>query len=161
MCDWEEILAERLPALGHRNWIVVADAAYPMQTAPGIETVVTGEEHLTVLQTVLQAITDAPHVRPLIYLDTELQYVSERAAPGVDDLWAEMEVALTGSTVELAPHEEIIEMLDEAGQQFTILLLKTTLTIPYTSVFIRLDCGYWSAEAESKMRRDMEASVGR
>ena len=51
---------------------------------------------------------------------------------------------LKGQKVTSLPHEKTIEQLDEAGQTFHVLLLKTDLTLPYTSVFIRLDCGYWS-----------------
>ena len=29
--DWTQILAERIPSYGHRNWIVIADSAYPAQ----------------------------------------------------------------------------------------------------------------------------------
>jgi hypothetical protein len=29
------------------------------------------------------------------------------------------------------------------------------LTIPYTSVFLRLDCGYWTDEQEKKLRAKM------
>jgi hypothetical protein len=32
------------------------------------------------------------------------------------------------------------------------------MTLPYTSVFIRLDCGYWSDEAELELRAAMEAA---
>src|SRR5665213_988847 len=35
---WTMVLDERLPLYGHRNWIVIADSAYPLQSAPGIET---------------------------------------------------------------------------------------------------------------------------
>ena len=50
---WEAVLTRRLPLLGHRNWIVVADAAYPAQSNPGIETIATGADHLQVLARVL------------------------------------------------------------------------------------------------------------
>jgi len=36
-----------------------------------------------------------------------------------------------------------------------VLVLKTTMTIPYSSVFIRLDCKYWSADAEKRLRARM------
>ncbi|MCU0782363.1 MAG: hypothetical protein MUF04_14880, partial [Akkermansiaceae bacterium] len=39
---WEALLASELPRLGHRNFIVIADSAYPLQSAPGIRTVATG-----------------------------------------------------------------------------------------------------------------------
>ena len=29
--DWQTVLKEKLPLLGHRNWIVVTDMAYPLQ----------------------------------------------------------------------------------------------------------------------------------
>jgi hypothetical protein len=29
------------------------------------------------------------------------------------------------------------------------------MTIPYSSVFIRLDCKYWSADAEKRLRARM------
>ena len=51
--------------------------------------------------------------------------------------------------------QEIISKLDEAGKTFHILVLKTSLTIPYTSVFVRLECGYWGADAEKRLRAAM------
>jgi len=35
---------------------------------------------------------------------------------------------------------------------FNVLILKTDMTLPYTSVFIELECGYWSEAAEKKPR---------
>jgi hypothetical protein len=29
------------------------------------------------------------------------------------------------------------------------------MTLPYTSVFLQLDCGYWSADAERRLREAM------
>ena len=48
------------------------------------------------------------------------------------------------------PHEEIIAKLDRAGELFRVLIVKTNMRIPYTSVFFELDCGYWNAQAEKK-----------
>jgi hypothetical protein len=46
--------------------------------------------------------------------------------------------------------------LDEAGKTFNVLILKTNLTLPYTSVFLELDCGYWSEEAEQRLRAALD-----
>jgi len=62
--------------------------------------------------------------------------------------------------VEQLPHEKIIADIDEAGKEFHVLVLKTNMTIPYTSVFMRLDCKYWSADAEKRMREKMSRSNG-
>jgi hypothetical protein len=35
------------------------------------------------------------------------------------------------------------------------------MTIPYTTVFFELDCGYWNAAAEDRLRQAMKASEAR
>jgi hypothetical protein len=156
--DWHAALARALPLLGHRNCIVVADAAYPWQASPGIETMATGAPHLDVLKAVVDAIEKAPHVRAIALLDAELSFVTERHAPGIDALRGGIAAALAGVETRALSHEDVIRALDEAGRTFRILLLKTTLTLPYTSVFLQLDCGYWSAEAEAELRMRIDAS---
>ena len=81
---WQQTLGERLPAYGHRNWIVVADSAYPKQSAQGIETIYTDAGQLEVLAEVLRAVESASHVQGIVMLDAELDSVSEEDAPGIE-----------------------------------------------------------------------------
>lgn len=150
--SWESRLELLLPLFGHRNWIVVADAAYPAQSNPGIETLFTGCEHPAVLGKVLHAIGACHHVRVNVYVDAELKLVAEADAPGVTALRNDITRQLEGMNTRELAHEQIIARLDQAGTLFRILILKSTLTIPYTSVFLELDCGYWSEEAEKRLR---------
>lgn len=152
---WKKDLSEQLPLLGHRNWVVVADSAYPLQTAPGIKTIYAGGDHIDVLNQVLAAVSQQKHVRPVILTDAELNYVDEKHAPGIGALRDQLKTALAEREVQAKPHEEIIAQLDEAGNTFQVIIIKTDLVLPYTSVFIRLDCGYWSAEAENALRKSM------
>jgi hypothetical protein len=160
MSNWRERLTEELPVFGHRNWIVVADAAYPAQCRPGIETLATGERHIDVVREVLEAVVKAPHVRPVVYLDAELDHVPEEHAPGIGACREELAALLAGDSVKRLPHEQIIARLDAAGAMFRVLILKTDLVLPYTSVFIRLDCGYWSDEGETALRGRMKKAAG-
>lgn len=153
---WTDTLAGYLPALGHRNWIVVADAAFPLQISPGIETIVTGEDHFAVLEKVLKAVDGAKHIRPKIWIDKELGYVTEDLAPGADEAKRRLDQALRGRGAAPVLHEDLIARLDRAGQAFKIVTVKTTLAVPYTSVFLELDCGYWPSENEAKMRDRMK-----
>lgn len=153
--NWEQEFTQALPALGHRNWIVVADAAFPHQISPGMEVVVSGEDHFVVLEKVLRAVDNSRHVRPKIYLDRELSFVTEDLAPGIDACRARLEGLLDGREVSSVLHEELIARLDEVARTFRILMIKTDLTLPYTSVFMELDCGYWKPEAEARMREKM------
>lgn len=156
--DWKAKLRQDLPLLGHRNWIVVADSAYPLQVSPGIETVYIEADALTVVQEVLGELAKAKHVQPVVYTDAELPHVAEKNAPGVTAYREGLKRALAQQSVRVLPHEEIIARLDEAGKTFKVLLLKTPLAIPYTSVFLQLECGYWNAGAEQELRAAMKAA---
>jgi L-fucose mutarotase/ribose pyranase (RbsD/FucU family) len=118
-----------LQIYGHRNWIVVADLAYPAESNPGIETVFTGGGHTEVLKKVLDAIAESFHVRTNVYLDAELKQVAEEDAPGVSALRKEMIRLLAGNNTHELAHEEIIARLGRAGKLFRILILKSTLAI--------------------------------
>lgn len=147
----------RIQKLGHRNWICVVDAAYPAQTSPGIEMVVVPENHQTVVKRVLEALATQGHVRPVIYLDDELDSVPEADAKGIGQFRGDLRKAIGEREVQRVPHAAIIEKLAAAGEKFQVLMLKTNLKLPYTSVFIELDCGYWSPEAEQRLRAAMAA----
>jgi hypothetical protein len=155
---WENILLERLPLFGHRNWIVVADAAYPLQSNPGIETIVSCEPQIEVLRKVMEAIANSEHVRANIYTDAELSYLQEEDAPGIELYRRQLSQLLQGQPVRQIPHQEIIGKLDQAATLFRILLVKTNRLLPYTSVFFELDCGYWNADAEQRLRTAMQAA---
>jgi L-fucose mutarotase/ribose pyranase (RbsD/FucU family) len=153
--SWQQAVAERIPLYGHRNWIVIADSAYPAQSSPGIETVVSNADQMEVVQAVLKALAGSKHVRPILYTDAELKYVSENDAPGITAYREQLSRVLGSRPASVLPHEQIIAKLDEAGKTFRVLIIKTNLTLPYTSVFLQLDCGYWSADAERRLREAM------
>jgi len=150
--SWQTKVSQSMPLLGHRNWILIVDSAYPLQSSPGVETIETNASHFDVLRYVLGAINSSIHVRPLIYMDKELPFVSDDDAPGASAYRTQVAQMLADYTIESIPHERVIAQVDETSKQFHVLVLKTTMTIPYSSVFIRLDCKYWSADAERRMR---------
>ncbi|HEY3780227.1 MAG TPA: RbsD/FucU domain-containing protein [Fimbriimonadaceae bacterium] len=155
--DVSKIVESRLPALGHRNWIVIADSAYPLQNSPGVETITVTEDQIKCVKAVLAALAKTKHVRPNIFLDKEIDFVPEKSAPGIDRYRKGLEAVLSGHKAEKQLHEDLIAKLDEAGKTFHILLIKTPLTIPYTTVFFQLQCGYWSDQDESDLREAMKA----
>lgn len=157
--SWQEELADALPRLGHRNWIVVADSAYPEQVGGGIRTVTAADSHLSVVRHVAQAISSAPHVRAAAGLDYELAYLQDDDGGRLADYKAELTAALSGRDVSYQLHEEWIAELDKASRIFRILLIKTPMTMPYTTVFFKLECGYWDDASESRLRERMRAAL--
>ncbi|MFZ0760699.1 MAG: RbsD/FucU domain-containing protein, partial [Candidatus Sulfotelmatobacter sp.] len=134
--DWKAVVQSRLPLYGHRNWIVVADSAFPAYAEPGIETIVADEDMPSVLKYVAGAISSSRHVRATVFLDEELQYVDEHDYPGVTELRRQIAATFAKNRVSSMPHAEVMAKIDDAGKIFRILFIKTTATIPYTSVFM-------------------------
>ncbi|MCB8933517.1 MAG: hypothetical protein M9921_11065 [Fimbriimonadaceae bacterium] len=149
---WQARLNAVLPEFGHRNWIVVADSAFPTYTDPAIETVVTNEDHVTVVEAAMKAINASIHVRPVIYLDKELEAVPDSSAPGADAFRAKFDELRAGADVTRILHEELLAKLAQVGKTYKILVLKTNGVVPYTTVFMELNAKYWSASQEAALR---------
>src|SRR5579864_3707130 len=158
--DWHQRLSEAMPLLGHRNWILIVDSAYPLQISPGIETIDTSASHLDVLRAVMKAIDHSIQVRPEIFTDAELPFISDADAPGASAYREQIAELFRDDDVRSRPHEKLLSDVDEAGRTYHVLVLKTNMTIPYTSVFIRLDCKYWSEDQEKNLRLKMRGTRG-
>lgn len=153
--DWRTTVQRELPLLGHRNWVVIVDSAYPLQSSPGVETLETGATQEEVVHAVLESLAASTHVAPDVFMDAELPYVPEKKAPGVTEYRSNLPEILGKLPVTSLPHEDLIKMLGDSGKTFHVLILKTTMTIPYTSVFLRLGCKYWNDADEKELRKAM------
>ena len=120
---WKAKVATAMPLLGHRNWILIVDSAYPLQSSPGVETIETNAGLFDVVDYVLKSVNHSVHVRPDISMDAELPFVPEEDAPGATAYRAQIAKALHGYTVESVLHDKIIATIGETGSQFHVLVL--------------------------------------
>ncbi len=150
--NWEQQFDDILPLLGHRNWILVVDKAFPLQSAAGMTYIDTRRNLPEVLETVVSKIKGASHVQGIYYTDTELNYLNEELVAGIGDFRKNLQETLSGNTTQPLNHNDIFQRLDAASKLFNVVVLKTEQVMPYTSVFIELDCGYWSADKEARLR---------
>ena len=149
--DWRATLNAVLPRFGHRNWILVADAAYPAQTAAGVTVLATGAPWGEVVREALQAVREAPHVRPRVWLDAEFDALTVTETPGIQAC-REFLAEEFPSAPKRRPHAELLDAVAAAARDFEVLVLKTTGLTPYTTVFLELDCAYWDGEREAALR---------
>ena len=156
---WKNKFNDILSLFGHRNWIVVADKAYPQQIGQGVITIDTHEELEHVLDYVLHSVKEAPHVVPHVYTDLELKFMDDMLMSGSenlrDEIYRLIHTYVEGDLKCLHHNKELFPKFEQVSKQFTILILKTNCTIPYSSVFLELDCGYWDADKEKKLRDKM------
>ena len=108
-----------------------------------------------VLEEVLRTIERTEHVRPKVYLTRELTVVENDYAPGVDAYRQELQPALHGYRPTEMDQESIITLMHDARKSFDVLVLRTTTALPYSSVFIELQPGYWDGESETRLRELM------
>jgi len=153
--NWKTQLNLQLQLLGHRNWILVVDKAFPAQNAAGIVTINTGEPLLQVLKYTLDQIQSSTHVKPLIFTDKELNYITVAQVPEIEEFKANLFEIIPKEQVQTMLHDSVFVKIAKASELFRIVVLKTEQVIPYSSVFLQLDCKYWPAENEKQLRESM------
>ena len=153
--EWRNEFQRVLPLMGHRNWILVVDKAYPWQSGTGITTLYTGQPLVQTLGEVMTALKASTHAMPVVYTDKEMQFMTEEMAKGVDAYREQLKKVLDGQTTQSLLHDEVFPKVAEAAKLFNILVLVTDETIAYSSVFIELDCSYWGPEKEKALREKM------
>jgi hypothetical protein len=137
---------------------VVADSAFPVYAEPGIETIAANADFASVLKSVAGEIAASRHVRGTVFLDKEIEFVEEQDYPGVTALRRTIATTFPTDQVSSIPHSEAMSRIAQAGTNYRVPFIKTTGRIPYSSVYIRLDCGYMSEEIERKISNAMEAA---
>jgi cellulose biosynthesis protein BcsQ len=122
----------------------------------GVHQVPANVEIPEALDYVLNAIEQTQHVKPNIYLTRELRSLKNDEAPGVDQLREQLQGALHGMETTSLEQESLMTLLQDANRSFDVLIIRTTSALPYSSVFIELQPGYWDAEAEQQLRDRMD-----
>lgn len=150
--SWQEEIRAELPLLGHRNWILIVDKAYPAPNNPDITVINTGASMIDVVREVDSLLRGQPHIRPIVYQDAEFNYLDEELVGGIETYRKDIKALWGERTVQEIPHGEIFKKIDEASQLFKVVVLKTESLLPYTSIFLELDCGYWDAKREETLR---------
>lgn len=153
---WKEALEVQTSQLGYRNWIVVAEASFPAHSRTGVRQVSAYQPVPVVLDEVLQTLERTEHVRPRIYLPREMRAVENDFAPGVDRFRNELETALHGHVVTELEQESLMTLIQDAQKSFDVLVIRTSTALPYSSVFLELEPGYWDGESEAWLRERIE-----
>ena len=149
---WKAMVQQRTSELGFRNWIVIAEASFPAYSRAGVHQVSADVEVSEALSYVLEAIDQTQHVRPHVFLTREMRSMSNDVAPGIDEMRAKTQQSLAGLEFASLDQESLMSLLADANRSFDVLLIRTNTALPYSSVFIELQPGYWDAESEQQLR---------
>lgn len=142
--------------LGYRNWIVIAEASFPAHSRPGIRQVNASVEIPEALDYVLNALEQTESVRPHVYVTRELRSVENDFAPGIDELRKRLKGSLHGHEPAELDQQSLLTLLEDANRSFDVLVIRTPTALPYSSVFLELQPGYWDVDSEMRLRARIE-----
>ncbi|QTN33370.1 hypothetical protein HZ994_13950 [Akkermansiaceae bacterium] len=150
--DWRGSVNSQVNQLGYRNWIVVSEASFPAHSRVGVRQVNADAEVPEVVDYVLNALERTQNVRPKVYLTREMRAVENDFAPGIDQMRHQIAESLHGHEPTELDQQSLITLLESANQSYDVLVIRTPTALPYTSVFLELQPGYWDAESEDRLR---------
>jgi D-ribose pyranose/furanose isomerase RbsD len=154
--SWRAAVNRQSGQLGYRNWIVIAEASFPAHNRPGLRQVTASVGVPEALDYVLNALEQTQNVRPQIYLTREMRSVENDFAPGIDELRKQVKESLHGHETTELDQQSLITLMEDANRSFDVLIIRTTTALPYSSVFIELQPGYWDVDSETRLRDRIE-----
>lgn len=153
--NWKATLQQELPLLGDRNWILVVDKAFPALNARGIRVIYANENLLEVLRYTFNKIDSSSHVRPIIYVDKEMQYITPQIEQGIIAYKDSIKAIVNNQFLHPELHDSVFRNIQKISSLFKVLVIKTNEMRAYSSVYLQLDCAYWNADKENQLRQTM------
>lgn len=154
--SWQAAVDRQAGQLGYRNWIVIAEASFPAHSRPGIRQVNASADIPATLDYVLNTLEQTENVRPQLYVTRELRSVENDFAPGIDDLRKRLQNSLHGHETTELDQQSLLTLLEDANRSFDVLVIRTSTALPYSSVFLELQPGYWDVDSETRLRDRIE-----
>ena len=74
----------------------------------------------------------------------------------IDELRKKIQGALHGHEATELEQQSLLTLLEDANRSFDVLVIRTSTALPYSSVFIELQPGYWDVDSETRLRDKIE-----
>lgn len=156
---WKSQIRKELPRLGRSNWIVIGDASFPEHSRPGLRMIVTDGHIPDILNFVLKEMGRTEFVSKRLFSAQELGRVGNDDAPGVDEYRKSLNYVLNGREIHRVQQRTLDILMEDSRERFVTLVIKSVTDLPYTSIYLELDTGYWSADAEADLRKRIKNNL--
>jgi hypothetical protein len=153
---WQGAVDRQIGQLGYRNWIVISEASFPAHSRIGVRQINASVGIPESLEYVLNSLEQTENIRPQIYISRELRSIENDFAPGIDEYRKNITTALRGHETTQLDQQSLITLVEDANRSFDVLVIRTTTPLPYSSVFIELQPGYWDVDSETRLRDRIE-----
>ena len=154
--DWRGEANNQLGKLGYRNWILISEASLPAQNHNGIHQISATAEIPAVVDYVLRTMEQTENVRPRIYVTREMRSVENNFAPGMDAYRDALKKSLHGHETTELDQQALLALMEDANRSLDVLVIRTQTALPYSSIFMELQPGYWDGESEAHLRERIQ-----
>jgi len=154
--DWHGAVDHQVAQLGYRNWIVIAEASFPAHNRAGLRQINATADVPEVVDYVLKTLEQTENVKPQVYVPRELRSVENDFAPGIDELRKRLAESFHGHEPTELDQQSLLTLLEDANRSFDVLVIRTPTALPYSSVFLELQPGYWDVDSETRLRERIE-----
>lgn len=89
------------------------------------------------------------------YQDEELKALTDDLCPGIQDYRSTVQKFVPESEVSYVRHDKLLSRINSVSNSYNVLVIKTKLVLPYTSLFIELDCKYWNKDSQEKLEKTL------
>lgn len=152
--SWNQLLTSEISELGAYNWILVTESAYPAPGRPEAHLITSPHLLPKTLDSVLQTIESSGHIRPRIYLTREFSALRETNAPGIDEHREKLTKYLHERHTQSLSARSLESLLRSSKNGNRVLVVKSQTALPYTSIYIELESGYWDGVSETALRSE-------
>ena len=153
---WRDDISVQANQLGYGNWIVITEASFPSYKQMGTRHLTVDRPIPEILDQVMRSLEKTEYVRPKIYLPIELDVMEDDFSPGIDAYRNELKRAFHGYEVTRAEQESLRILVYDDQRSLDVLVIRSNTALPYSSVFMKLEPGYWDGASESRLRRRMQ-----
>lgn len=154
---WIKTMNQEVAKLGAGNWIVVAESAYPTPKDSSIKVIAVDASVPEVLYELFETFEAEGHVWSKIYTLREFEHLKEKITPGIQNFKSARTKAINDRKKQEITSEVAKLLFQSSSKEYRSLLIKTNSNIPYSSVFLELETGYWDRESEQKMRKSLKS----
>lgn len=155
---WATGLDAELRPMGFGNWIIISESSFPAHSGRGVRTVMVDGEIPEVIDHIVDYYDNSENVTPSFNTAREFPFVENDRAPGADEYRKTLKKALHGHEVREMDHRSLALLAQRNSGKFAVLVVKTKTALPYSSVFVELDTGYWDGDSEDALRDKMRGS---
>ncbi len=108
----------------------------------------------------ISGLDDLGHAGATAWISSELEKIPDLDATGIVKIHQDIRRILSEAkiTIKVASEQELLRRIEADAADYNVLVVKSRTPLPYTTVYLHLDCRYWDESREKRLRDALRSS---